>query len=156
MKDFLLIGLLVSGAAAAQTQGSQTIQENNRTYRIACSGTDDVISIRGHGNVVTLTGVCENLVIYGSGNTVTAVTLKDIWLRGNDNVVTASQQTQAPRISNTGEDNRYSVGPAVLGLTSGSASADRADDSDDEDDRDGKGKDKKGKKNKNKGNGKGR
>ncbi|MFD1732063.1 DUF3060 domain-containing protein [Deinococcus malanensis] len=155
MKRFLLIGLLFSGVAAAQTQGSQIIQDNNRTYRIACSGTNDVISVRGYNNIVTLTGVCENLVIYGNSNTVMAVTLKDIWLRGNDNVVTASQQTQAPRISNTGEDNRYSVGTAVSGPTSVSGSAQQADDRD-EDDRDDKGKNKKGKKDKNKGNGKGR
>lgn len=146
MKNVILLGLLVSGLAAAQVQGSQTIRENNQTYRIDCSGANDVISVRGNGNVVTLTGICENLVIYGNGNTITAVSLRDIWLKGNGNVVTASLQTQAPRISNTGNDNRYSIGTAV----SGTWSAARTDKHDD----DQKDRDKKDKKDKDKGKGK--
>ncbi|ACO47490.2 DUF3060 domain-containing protein [Deinococcus deserti] len=110
MKSLLLMGLMVTGLAAAQTQGSATIRENGRSYTINCSGNNDVISVRGNHNAISLTGICENLVVYGNGNSISGGTLLKVWLRGNDNAVSAPQRTSTPVISNTGKNNRYSIG----------------------------------------------
>lgn len=138
MKTILFLSLLTASMAEAQSQGSATIRENGRAYTLNCSGVNDVITVRGNNNTITLTGTCENLVIYGNSNTINGVAAQKVWLKGNSNLITITQQLANPYFSNTGNNNRYTIGT----LSSGNLTV-KGDDGDrrDEDKRDG---DKKG------------
>ena len=112
MKHLFFLGMVFSTLAAAQNLGSATItiRENGQRYNINCTGTNDVITVNGNNNVVTLKGTCENLIVYGNDNRIAGLSLLKVWLRGNSNNVTATQQTATPMMSNVGNNNQYTIG----------------------------------------------
>ena len=101
--------LLTLSASCALAQTGHTVRSNNQTTTFNCSGANDVVTVRGNNNRITLTGTCENLVIYGNNNVVGAATLGQVWLKGNNNSVTAAQQAQNSKVHDTGNNNRFNT-----------------------------------------------
>ena len=100
MPRFLILALLLGSSAFAV---NSTIRDNNKTLRLDCSGTNDVVTVRGNKNTIVLTGTCESVAVDGNNNTVRAATIRTLSMRGNNNRVTAQG---ASSVSNTGKNNQ--------------------------------------------------
>jgi hypothetical protein len=109
------------GASAARAEIS--IIDNNKSVAIDCAK-DPAVNLVGNHITVALNGVCSKIsitgnnetvtgaasavTIAGSHNTVTLSAADDVIVAGNSNtlIVRKPIKAAAPRITNTGKDNR--------------------------------------------------
>lgn len=123
MKTMLCLPLLCAGVAVAQPQGSATVADSGRILTLDCSGPNDVITVRGSNNYLTLSGACEHLVVYGNGNTINGTAVQKVWLKGNNNLLSFWQELPSAYLNNTGNGNRYTVGSVSTGTAAPQSAA---------------------------------
>ncbi len=119
----LSLSLLCAGVALAQPRGSATVADSGRILALDCSGPEDVITVRGSNNFITLSGACEYLVVYGNGNAINGTAVQKVWLKGNNNLLNFWQELPGAYLNNTGTGNRYTVGSVSAGTAAPKSAA---------------------------------
>ncbi|OBG98148.1 DUF3060 domain-containing protein [Mycobacterium sp. E3247] len=90
--------------AGTTVQGNLVMINSGAKDKIDCNGGD--LKLDGDNNTYTVTGNCDRLEIFGSGNHVAADSADTIDVFGDDNAVT--YHSGAPRIEKTGNNNLVS------------------------------------------------
>jgi hypothetical protein len=120
----LLLALAVS-AGPAVARAENHLMDNKKTVSYDCDK-DDATNIMGNEDVITLKGACDRVNISGNHNTLTGATVKRLVVSGNENMVTIhvteaidvsgnkntlayGKSDKAPKITNSGKDNKLAV-----------------------------------------------
>jgi len=125
MRNSLAVGIVALVCTTASANIS--VMDNDKKIDVDCAKDPEVMLIGNH-LTVTLKGVCARVSITGNHEVVTgsatvvdvqgnhnAVTLSaadDVAIAGNSNTVSVKKavKLKAPRIANTGNDNKVSAG----------------------------------------------
>ena len=105
----MLVGGLIH-QAGAWIQKDVTIEKNDDTAAIECSGNSVVV--RGDDNKLTIKGECNRLTVSGDDNVISATTAQEVEVTGSDNTITVGT---VGRISTTGDDNKIKWTRGVSG-----------------------------------------
>jgi catabolite regulation protein CreA len=114
---------LVIGALAGSAAADVSVIDNNKTIDVDCAKDPSVSLVGNHitlttrgvcakisitGNHETVTGSATAVQVFGNHNTVTLAAADDITIAGNSNTLIVRQavKLKAPRITNSGTDNR--------------------------------------------------
>jgi hypothetical protein len=118
MRIALIAALAVAPSLAA---AEVTLVDNNKTQTIDCAK-DPEVSLIGNHLAITLTGTCKKLQITGSHETVTGSALvvfvagnentlaisaaDEITVAGSKNTIAWKQGANAPKVTNSGKQNK--------------------------------------------------
>jgi hypothetical protein len=117
---------LCAALAAPAARADITVLDNNKTIDVDCAK-DARINLQGNhltinasgvctaisidGNEATVTGSAIRVIINGNHNTLDLAAADEVAVRGNENTVTVHKpvKAKAPRVSNTGKNNRLTL-----------------------------------------------
>jgi hypothetical protein len=120
---FSATAFIVLAALPSAARADITITENEKSIDVDCAK-DGQIRLQGNHLTVTIKGVCKTVAVEGNNttvtgsatsvriagnhNTVTLAAADDVSIDGNRNTVTVGKalKLKAPRIANTGTDNK--------------------------------------------------
>jgi len=122
----VLAALVALAAFAPAARANVSVIDNNKTIDVDCAK-DPEVHLLGNHLTVTAKGVCSKITVEGnhtmvtgsaatvhvagSHNTLTLAAADDVTIDGNSNTVTVRKpiKRKAPRIANTGTDNKVTA-----------------------------------------------